>query len=214
MKTTLDTADLKAVLLRVAKDVVAEAELLRELDAAIGDGDLGITMTIGMAAAEETLATLDESDMSALLMKPGMAFNRKAASTFGALYATMMMRMARAVKGKTTLTLNCLVEMADAAVTGVMDRGKAQPGDKTMLDAMVPARDALREAASSGAGLSEALADAANAAEQGALGTKEMVSQAGRSRWFAERTQGAQDPGATAIWLMLRSAAAAVAEMG
>ncbi|MBM3187740.1 MAG: dihydroxyacetone kinase subunit L [Chloroflexi bacterium] len=205
MKETLTAADVIEALARNARDLTAAAEQLRELDAAIGDGDLGITMTIGFQAVTEVLPGLAGSDIGTVLMRSGMAFNRKAASTFGALYATMMMRAAKEARGLSEITLADAARMFTAAVEGVRERGKADVGDKTMLDALAPASEALQAAAKEGAPLAEGLQRAAQAAEEGMRQTTALKSKIGRASWFSERTQGIQDPGATAIYLMLRS---------
>jgi dihydroxyacetone kinase-like protein len=147
-----------------------------------------------------------------MLMKSGMAFNRKAASTFGALYATMMMRMAKVAKGLDEIGIVELAEMLEAATQGVRDRGKAHLGDKTMLDALVPAAAALTTASTAGASLVEGLRLAAMAAEQGMRETIDMKAKIGRASWFSERTVGIQDPGATAVAMMIRSLSAFVQE--
>lgn len=205
MKESLARDDLAAALRKQAADLTARAEALRELDAAIGDGDLGITMTIGFQAVCEALPELEAADLSTLLMRAGMAFNRKAASTFGALYATMLMRAARVLKGVERIGAAEWAAMLAAAAEGVQERGKAQRGDKTMLDALIPAAEAAAAAVAAGASLSEAVARAADAAEEGARATVGMKARTGRSSWFSERTEGVQDPGATAVSLMLRS---------
>lgn len=211
-KETLTREDVIGALRRLAADLPAQAEALRELDAAIGDGDLGITMTIGFGAVIEALPTLENADLASIIMKSGMAFNRKAASTFGALFATMMMRAAGVIKGKEELRLFDLAVMAAAAAQGVMERGKAAVGDKTLLDALVPAADALSQAASQNQSLAEGLERAVAAAQQGAEATKGMKSKTGRASWFADRTEGIQDPGATAVAMMLASLLAFVQE--
>ncbi len=205
MKGTLVREDVIAALLKMADDLTAQADELRELDAAIGDGDLGLTVTIGFTAVREILPSLAESDIGAILMKSGMAFNRKAASTFGALYATMMMRMAKVAKGLDEIGIAELAEMLEAAAQGVRDRGKAHLGDKTMLDALVPAATALTAASTAGASLVEGLRLATAAAEKGMRETVDMKAKIGRASWFSERTVGVQDPGATAVAMMLRS---------
>lgn len=134
-----------------------------------------------------------------------MAFNRKAASTFGALFATMLMRAGGAVKGRDTLGLRDLAEMTAAAAQGVRERGKAEVGDKTLLDALVPAAEALSSAADRSLSLAEGLEQAVVAAERGVQITAGMKSKQGRASWFSERTQGIPDPGATAIAIMLRA---------
>lgn len=214
MIESLSNADVIECLRRMAQDVSAEAESLRALDAAIGDGDLGITVTLGFQAVVEGLPALaDEAtaDIATTIMKSGMAFNRKAASTFGALFATMMMRAARVAKGKSEIDLSTLAEMCAAAADGVRERGKSDVGDKTLLDALVPAAQALAQAAAEGATLPAGLERAAVAAEQGARATIPMKSKIGRAAWFADRTAGIQDPGATAVSLMVRSLAGYVA---
>jgi phosphoenolpyruvate---glycerone phosphotransferase subunit DhaL len=210
MKDTLTTADIIAALGKLADDLTAAAEQLRELDAAIGDGDLGITMTIGFQAVREVLPTLAGGDIGAALLKSGMAFNRKAASTFGALFATMMMNAAKVSKGLQSVGLKDVAAMVEAAAQGVRERGKANLGDKTLLDALIPASEALKVALAAGATLSEGLERATIAAEEGAQATQGMTSRMGRSSWFAERTSGIQDPGAVAISLMFRSVSAYV----
>ncbi|MBN1402592.1 MAG: dihydroxyacetone kinase subunit L [Anaerolineae bacterium] len=212
MKDSLTRRDIIAALAKMADDLTAEAERLRELDAAIGDGDLGITVTLGFQAVREGLPGLGSSDISTVLMRSGMAFNRKAASTFGALFATMMMRAARAVRDKEFLDLPSVAEMFEAATEGVKERGKADVGDKTMLDALVPAAQALSSAAEHGLSLSEGLANATLAAENGMLATVDLKSKVGRASWFSDRTLGHQDPGATVIYLMFRSLSAFVSE--
>ncbi len=211
MKESLTRDDLLAALRKLGDDLTAQAEALRELDAAIGDGDLGITMAIGFGALQEALEGLADQDMSTILMRAGMAFNRQAASTFGALFATMAMRAAREIKGVEAIGVAELARMAAAAVEGVKERGKADVGDKTLLDALVPAAEALQTAAKEGLSLEAALAQAAKAAGQGAQATEEMKSKVGRASWFAERTQGVRDPGAAAIHMMMRSLAEYVA---
>ncbi len=205
MKEKLTRDDVIAALRRIADDLAACADELRQLDAAIGDGDLGITMGLGFAAVKDTLAEVADADISTVLLKTGMAFNRKAASTFGALYASMMMRAAKEAKGLTELGTSDVAKLAAAAAEGVQQRGKASRGDKTMLDALLPAAEALSKAASEGATLPDAMDRATIAAAEGMRATREMKSKIGRASWFADRTEGIQDPGATAIYFMVRS---------
>ena len=205
MKQCLRSQDLLAALAKMADDLPGEAERLRELDAAIGDGDLGVTITIGFEAVAKGLTELQDADISTILLKSGMTFNRHAASTFGALLATMMMAAAKAVKGIDELGTREAAAMLTAAVEGVKKRGKAAAGDKTLLDALIPAAEALSAAAEEDSPLADALQQAASAAEQGVASTVEMKSRIGRASWFADRTVGVADPGATAISLMLNS---------
>jgi dihydroxyacetone kinase-like protein len=209
MAETVSGQEVLAALDRLASDLVAHAEELRALDAAIGDGDLGITITIGCGAVRDALPALDPGDIGAALSKAGMAFNRKAASTFGALVATMGMRAGREAKGRAEIGLAEIAAMCRAAAEGVKERGKSDVGQKTLLDALVPAAEALETAAAEGTSLSEALRRAAAAAEEGARATEGMKSQVGRASWFTDRTAGTRDPGAQAIALAFASLAGA-----
>lgn len=207
-KATLTQADVLAMLQKVGEDLTAQADKLRELDAAIGDGDLGITVTLGFEALREGLPALAQSDIGAILAKSGMAFNRKAASTFGALFATMLIRAGQVAKGLTEVDAPQIAAMLDAALKGAQERGKAQLGDKTLLDALAPAAQAASNklAESPNASVAALLQEAARAAKEGAAATTLLQSRAGRAGWFGERTVGVQDPGAAAIAMMLRSA--------
>jgi len=207
MSTTVSGAQVLAGMDRLAEDLISHAEELRALDAAIGDGDLGITITIGCAAVREAIPSLDPADIGAALSKAGMAFNRKAASTFGALVATMGMRAGREAKGVAEIGLAEIAAMCRAAAQGVKERGKSDVGQKTLLDALVPAAEALETAATEGASIPEGLRRAAAAAEAGAAATETMKSQVGRASWFTDRTAGVRDPGAQAIALAFASLA-------
>ena len=201
-----------SVLLTMADDLAAAKGRLNDLDAAIGDGDLGITMARGFAGVRAGLESHPQ-DIGRILMKAGMDFNNAAASTMGALLATAFMRAGKQVHGAAGITLEDIVRMVRAAETGIMERGKAQIGDKTMLEAIAPAREALESAADRGEPLLAALEKAATAAEAGALSTVEMQSAIGRASWLGERTIGHQDPGATMAALMLASVAQSVKKL-
>jgi phosphoenolpyruvate---glycerone phosphotransferase subunit DhaL len=190
----------------IADEVVPQADVLRDLDAKLGDGDLGITITRGMAAVIEGLDDLKGTPVSNQLARSGMAFNRAAASTFGVLFATAMMRGGMAVKDREDVGAADVVAIARAAMQGLMDRGKAKVGDKTLLDALAPAIDAFDEAQSSGKSTKEATDAAVAACEAGTTATIEMQSKVSRAGWLGERSIGHQDPGATAVMFMLQAA--------
>ena len=194
------------VLQEVVREVAPQADLLRELDAKIGDGDLGVTITKGLAAVEETLADIRGQPVSDQLVRSGMSFNRAAASTFGALFATAFMRAGMSVAGRDDVSQADIVPIGRAALQGVMDRGKASLGDKTLIDALAPAIDAFEETQEAGRSLQEATDAAADACEAGTKATVEMQSRVSRASWMGERSIGVQDPGATAVLLMVRAA--------
>ena len=187
----------------------AKEELI-ELDGAMGDGDLGLTMVNGFTAVAEEIRALDETDMGKIMMKLGMKMNATVPSTMGTLISVCFIKAAPAAKGKTELTLQGMVKMGQGAVAGVMERGKSKPGDKTMLDALHPAVEALGAAAASGDTLSDAWQKAYEAAKDGVEKTKTMQSVHGRAAYYQEKSVGRQDPGATAMMYIVSGIAKAV----
>jgi dihydroxyacetone kinase phosphoprotein-dependent L subunit len=206
MRTTITSAELLALLQQMATDLIAQKDYLCQLDGAMGDGDQGVTMAIGFGAIQTGLAALKDQDIGTILTKSGLAFNGTAASTIGALLATACLRAGKEVKGKTEIGLADLAAMAAAASAGIQERGKAQLGDKTVLDALAPTVAALQTAAAQGTPLPTALAQALAAAEAGLAATIPLKAKVGRAAWIAERSVGHQDPGATSFYLMLKSA--------
>jgi len=206
MRTTITTTDLLALLHKMAIDMAAHKDYLCELDGAMGDGDQGVTMAIGFGAIAAALPALADQDIGTILTKSGLAFNGTAASTIGALFATACLRAGRVVKGKQEIGVADLAAMAEAAAAGIQERGKAQRGDKTVLDALLSAATALRAAATAGAGIEAALQAALVAAKAGVQATIPLKARVGRAAWIAERSVGHQDPGATSFYLMLKSA--------
>jgi dihydroxyacetone kinase-like protein len=199
--------DLIAILGKMADDLEAAKDYLGELDAAVGDGDQGVTMTIGFRAIRDVLPSLKGQDAGTIIARAGMTFNGKAASTIGALIATAGMRAGKEIKGKTEFGLEDLVRMVDAAIVGIKERGKADVGDKTVLDMLAPTLASLKASAAEGMTLTEALERSVVAAESGVKKTIPMKSKIGRASWLADRTVGHQDPGATSFYLMWKSMA-------
>jgi phosphoenolpyruvate---glycerone phosphotransferase subunit DhaL len=206
MPETITSADAVAILEKMATDMEAQKDYLCQLDGAVGDGDQGVTMAIGFRAIRSGLEALKGQDIGTIVTKSGLTFNGTAASTIGALFATACMRAGREVKGRNEIGVAELASMLEAALAGIQERGKAQFGDKTVLDALAPAAKALRAAAAAGLPLAEALRLTLAAAEEGMKATIPMKSKIGRASWLADRTVGHQDPGATSFYLMLQSA--------
>ena len=213
MRTTITSAELLAILQKMATDMAGQKDYLCELDGAMGDGDQGVTMAIGFGAIQKGLASLQEQDIGTIITKSGLTFNGTAASTIGALLATACLRAGREVKGKQEIGVADLAAMAEAAYAGIQERGKAQVGDKTVLDALAPTVAALKTAAAQGTPLPTALAQALAAAEAGVQATIPLKAQIGRAAWIAERSVGHQDPGATSFTLMLKSAVEYLTEL-
>jgi len=181
-------------------------ELVR-LDTAIGDADHGTNMDRGMRAAVEKLETTDGDDVGALLKTVGMTLVSKVGGAAGPLYGTLFLQMGTASSGKSELDLEGWTAALEAGVTGVQARGKAQLEDKTMIDALAPALDALKAAAAEGAELGDALRRSADAAEEGMRATIPLEARKGRASYLGPRSVGHQDPGATSSSLLLRTAA-------
>jgi phosphoenolpyruvate---glycerone phosphotransferase subunit DhaL len=193
-----------------AAAVAEQREELTRLDRDIGDGDHGTNMDRGMRAAVERLDGLDDGDVAAALKAVGMALISKVGGAAGPLYGTFFMQLGTSAAGQAELDLAAWTKALDAGLEGVKARGKAEPGDKTMVDALTPAVEALRQAVDEGASLQAGLARSAAAAREGMEATVPLVARKGRASYLGERSKGHQDPGATSSWLLLRSAAEAL----
>jgi phosphoenolpyruvate---glycerone phosphotransferase subunit DhaL len=180
------------------------AELVR-LDTAIGDGDHGTNMDRGMRKAVEKLDGTEGEDIGALLKAVGMALVSSVGGAAGPLYGTLFLQMGMASAGREELDLAGWTAALEAGVKGVQARGKAEPGDKTMVDALLPALEALR--AAEGSGLADAVRRSADAAEEGMKATIPLEARRGRASYLGPRSVGHQDPGATSTQLLLEAAA-------
>jgi dihydroxyacetone kinase-like protein len=180
---------------------------LTQLDAAIGDGDHGINMDRGMTAAIAKLDATPGDDVGAMLKAVGMTLVSTVGGAGGPLYGTLFLQMGAATAGKSELEPADWEAALEAGLQGVQMRGKAEPGDKTMVDALVPGRDAFAAARAEGASFGDALRRSADAAEEGVKATVPMVARKGRASYLGERSAGHQDPGATSTQLLLRVAA-------
>jgi phosphoenolpyruvate---glycerone phosphotransferase subunit DhaL len=195
--------------IRAYADEVAEHRVeLVQLDTAIGDGDHGTNMDRGMRKAVEKLDGVEGEDLGALLKAVGMALVSSVGGAAGPLYGTLFLQMGTASAGRDTLDLAGWTGALEAGVKGVQARGKAEPGDKTMVDALLPALDELRAAADDGAGLGDALRRSADAAAEGMRATAPLEARKGRASYLGPRSVGHQDPGATSSYMLLDVAAA------
>ncbi|MBP7002632.1 dihydroxyacetone kinase subunit DhaL [Amaricoccus sp.] len=193
--------DLRAMLAEIATAIAAEKDELCRLDGVIGDADHGVAMALGFGAARDAAAALDPgADPTAVLNAAARAFLSAVGASTGPLYATALMRAGAAVKGKAALDDADVVALVQAMAKGIADRGKAEPGEKTMLDAWAPAAEAI--AATPGP-LAARLAAAEAAAQAGAEATKAMVAGKGRSSRLGERALGHIDPGAASAVIVI-----------
>jgi dihydroxyacetone kinase-like protein len=194
--------------IRAYAAVVAEhRQALTRLDQAIGDGDHGDNLNRGFKAAVERLPDPAEATPSEILKSTAQALISKVGGAAGPLYGTAFLRAATAVQDQAELDAGQVAEALAAALEGVKARGKADVGDKTMIDAWAPAVDAAREAAEGGADLPEVLAAAEEAARQGVEATIPLVARKGRASYLGERSAGHQDPGATSSHLLFQTMA-------
>ena len=195
-----------------AARVAAAKDLLTELDAAIGDADHGINMDRGFGEVLLRLPELAQQDMSALLKGIGMTLLSKVGGASGPLYGTLFLRMAQGAGGHDALTVDEFVAGLEAGIAGIQQRGSARPGEKTMVDALLPAMDSLRSGLAAGASLAGALTAAAEAAEAGMAATVAMPAAKGRASYLGPRSIGHQDPGATSAWMLVQAAAETLTE--
>jgi dihydroxyacetone kinase-like protein len=195
---------------RFSAEVAENRSYLTRLDGAIGDGDHGANMDRGMKKVLERLEAGGQDDIGASLKAVGMALVSSVGGAAGPLYGTLFLQMGQATAGRSELDLAAFTDALDAGIEGVKKRGKAEPGDKTMIDALVPALEALRRAGDDGADAADALDRAAAAAHEGMEATVPLVARKGRASYLGERSAGHQDPGATSSHLLLKSAAEAV----
>jgi len=190
---------------RIADVLHENAAYLTKLDSDIGDADHGINMDRGFKAVREKIAAAPSSDIATQLRTVGTTLVSTVGGASGPLYGTAFLRAAGAVAGKAELAPADIVAMLEAFLGGIVARGKAQPGEKTMVDALTPALAAAKQALGEGADGPDLARRAAAAAEEGMKATIPMLATKGRASYLGERSIGHQDPGATSSWLMLRS---------
>lgn len=203
--TAIGAEQVVAAMERVAGALQRESDYLTSLDQAMGDGDTGITTTKVGVALTQYLADADTSDLGKFFMTGGMKINSAAPSTMGTLLATSLMRAGKEAKGKQALDGPTLAAMLLAADQGIQDRGKAKPGDKTIVDAMHPAALAFSAAIEEGQTLQSAGENMLSAAEEGLAAVTPLQSRVGRASWVGERTKDKVDPGCATLVVILRA---------
>lgn len=204
-KQTLTANDVIAVLQAMACDVETAQHRLNEIDSALGDGDHGMSMAMGFRAAREKLPQLAGQDIGSILKSFGMVLVSSMGGSAGPLYGTMFMRAGAAIGQKSECDLNDLVRAGEAAAKGLSDRGQCQVGDKTILDVVAPAAEALKSSQLSGSELVEASQAALDTGRQALESTRNMICRRGRFSRFGERSIGHLDPGAASAMLLLES---------
>jgi dihydroxyacetone kinase-like protein len=203
--TVLSLGEVKALFSAMKETMVSNKDYLIELDGVMGVGDLGLTMSNAFSAAAQDTAGLEETDLGKVFIKGGMAMAKAAPSTMGTLMGTGFMRGGKAVKEKTALGLAEMAVFWRGFVEGLEERGKAKPGDKTIIDSLDPAATALEKTAVEGKSLTEGFHEARSAAEKGLENTKTMVAQFGRAAYYQEKSRDKIDPGAVVGCLLIKT---------
>ena len=181
-------------------------QYLTDLDSAIGDADHGINMNRGFTNAVAELEKKPPEDIPTALKTVAMALIRTVGGAAGPLYGTFFMRASTACAGKESLETADVVALFEAGLEGVLQRGKAELNDKTMVDALTPGLNAMKQALDDGADLSETLQQGVAAAKEGMENTIPLQAKKGRASYLGERSIGHQDPGATSSYLMMKTA--------
>ncbi len=200
----ITTTDVLDCLHKMADVIEENKTYLTELDSASGDADLGINMHRGFKTVLKILPSVEDKDAGNILKTTGMALVSSVGGAGGPLYGTAFMQAGTAVAGKYEMEAEDLLAALEAALKGIVMRGKANLGDKTMVDAITPAVNAMRDALENGADTTDALQQALAAAEQGMKDTIPMLAKKGRASYLGERSIGHQDPGATSSYLLFR----------
>ena len=206
MTASINTRQMVRLLEKVARDIESAQAHLTQLDAAMGDGDHGVSMTIGSRAVRKALATTSACSVPDLLQQAANTFQAAAGATVGALLGAGVRAAASTLASKDQLGPEDLSRSFRAALDAVMKLGGAEPGDKTMVDCLHPATVATEKAVLEGKDAFTALRCGLEAAEQGMESTRMLVARKGRASRLGERTRGHVDPGAASCFLMLQSA--------
>ncbi len=199
----VNSAKLIEMLKVIGAKIEEEKLFLTELDNVIGDGDHGINMARGFGKVEEKLPTLEGKDVGTILKTVGMTLVSTVGGASGPLYGTAFMKAGQVAAGKEEVGMEDFFAMMDEAIKGIMMRGKSTTGEKTMLDAICPALEAMKAEYAASSDAKAALAAGVKAAEEGIEFTKTIAATKGRACYVGERSIGHQDPGATSFTMML-----------
>ncbi|HLZ58233.1 MAG TPA: dihydroxyacetone kinase subunit DhaL [Ktedonosporobacter sp.] len=206
------TEDVVRWITRVAAVLHENRGYLTQLDSPIGDADHGINLDRGFQAVMDKLPTVANMDIGSILKMVGTTLVSTVGGAAGPLYGTAFLRAGMATSGKNELYEADVVSMLEAALEGIKARGKAQPGEKTMLDALTPAIAAMKEVEQQHGSMAQLLQRGSDAAETGMKATIPLRATKGRASYLGARSIGHQDPGATSSWLILKSLAETCAQ--
>ena len=205
MINSLDANKTKEMMLYVSEKIIENLDFLTEVDSKIGDGDHGIGMQIGFTKAKEALEKSNPETINQVFSLIGMSLIKSMGGASGVIFGTMFSGGVKGLDPITNLDIASLSTILDKSLQAIKERGKAQVGDKTMVDALEPAVISLKDSSNSSKGLLESLIEAENAANIGVENTKNYIAKFGRSKSLGERAIGYQDAGATSVWIIFKS---------
>jgi len=206
MKKDLNTKEFIKIILEICKEIEHSKDYLSELDRAIGDGDHGVTMSIGWTAVREKISLLEDNlTFDKICINVASSFLSAVGASAGPLYSTALMRGGAKLKDFSVINCSQLGLFFDAAANGIQERGKANLGDKTMLDVWLPASQKIKETSTQTEDIIETLSQGSIVAHKAMQLTKDMLSKKGRSSKLGERSKGHIDPGAASSELIFRT---------
>jgi dihydroxyacetone kinase-like protein len=211
MRDHFTNAEGRVIVDRLVDTIHKNRAFLSEIDGRIGDGDHGINMDKGFQLASDRFE--EGMDMSEAMRTLGRTLLMEIGGSMGPLYGQFFKAMAKASKGKDTISTAVLADMLEAAYAAIRDLGGATPGDKTIVDTLDPAVAAIRRSSNGGEDMSAALDETIRAAEAGWRTTEDMVAKIGRSSRLGERSRGVLDAGATSCYLILETMAETIKEL-
>lgn len=201
----LDAAQTKAMILYAGEKIRENKPLLTKVDSAIGDGDHGIGMSVGFEKVEENLKDQEFTTINDIFKTTGMSMVQSMGGASGVIFGTMFLGGVKGLDSKSELDVPVLSEIFSASLEAIKQRGKASLGDKTMIDALEPAVNGLKESVTDSATLLEALKKAEENAADGVENSKNYIAKFGRAKSLGERALGNQDAGATSVWIIFKS---------
>jgi len=201
----LDAAQTKAMILYAGEKIRENKPLLTKVDSAIGDGDHGIGMSVGFEKVEENLKDQEFTTINDIFKTTGMSMVQSMGGASGVIFGTMFLGGVKGLDSKSELDVPALSEIFSASLEAIKQRGKASLGDKTMIDALEPAVNGLKESVTEAATLLEALKKAEENAADGVENSKNYIAKFGRAKSLGERALGNQDAGATSVWIIFKS---------
>ena len=203
----ISSTEVIAIINKIGDKIIEEKDFLTELDRPIGDNDHGVNMAKGFGEVQKKLEALAEADLGTIFKTTGMTLVSTVGGSSGPLYGTAFMKMGMKLGAKKEMNLQEFLDALQTGIAGVGQRGRSTTEEKTMLDAMVPALNAMKEADAAGQDAKAALAAGVTAAKAGVEHTKDLIATKGRASYVGERGIGHQDPGATSFMFMLQVAA-------